>query len=208
MKTKYSVTQESLIVLNEADLVFAAQKGDFEAFNQLVLLYQDRIFVMALQVLGDEDSAKEIVQNIFKIAYISLSRLRKDSFRIWLYRIAINACFDKLHQRNKRSLFSSLDRGSETEERLLPFHVSRNSSILSENEYQRHELEQIVQQALDQLDARQRVVVTLVDLGDCNYHETAQILGISVRTVKSCLTRARLRLLHLLRTSNSIKHHI
>jgi RNA polymerase sigma factor (sigma-70 family) len=204
MNTKYAVTRESIIVLNEADLVFAAQNGDFEAFNQLVLLFQDRIFALALRMLGDEDSAEDIAQNIFMIAYRSLSRFRKGSFRIWLYRITFNACYDELRRRKRRPVLS-LEYQDEAEERLLPFYDLPGPSILPENEYERHELERIVQPALNRLDADQRAVVTLVDLQDLNYQEAAQILGVSVGTVKSRLARARLRLHHLLSTLYSIK---
>jgi len=74
------------------------------------------------------------------------------------------------------------------------------ASVFSRDRVEKHELEQVVQQALNFLDADQRVVVVLVDLQDCDYQEAAQILGIPLGTVKSRLSRARLRLHHLLNT--------
>src|SRR5512135_416087 len=99
--TKYATTFETLTHLNEADLVLAAQKGDLDAFNQIVLSYQDRIFALASRILGDQDSAEDITQNAFLTAYLNLPRFRNGSFRNWLCRIATNACLDEL-RRHKR----------------------------------------------------------------------------------------------------------
>jgi RNA polymerase sigma-70 factor (ECF subfamily) len=73
-------------------------------------------------------------------------------------------------------------------------------STLPEKEYERHEVEQAVQQALNQLDADQRAVIILVDLQDIGYQEAAQILRVLIGTVKSRLARSRLRLRNLLST--------
>ena len=81
MMTSYTGTRESLIGSDETDLVVAAQKGDLEAFNQLVLAYQDRIFNMAVRILDDEESAEDITQNTFLAAYLNLPRFRNGSFR-------------------------------------------------------------------------------------------------------------------------------
>lgn len=197
--TNYVASRESLTGSNEADLVWAAQKGDLEAFNQIVLLYQDRIYALALRILGDEDSAEDITQNTFLTAYRSLPRFRNGSFSSWLYRIATNACYDEIRRRKRHPLLS-LEYEDESEEGLLPFYDLSDANILPEKEFERHELEQTVQQALNRLDADQRAVVVLVDLQEFDYQEAAQILGVPLGTVKSRLARARLRLSHLLGT--------
>ena len=199
--TIYTPTYESFIGMNEADLVLAAQEGDLEAFNQMVLLYQSRIFALALRILGDEDSAEDITQNTFLTAYLKLNRFRNGSFCSWLYRITTNACIDEI-RRHKRYPIQSLEYEDDTEEKLLPSNDFNGFGILPEIEAEKHELEQVVQQALNLLDADQRVVVVLVDLQDCDYQEAAQILGIPLGTVKSRLSRARLRLHHLLKGLN------
>ena len=163
--------------MNEADLIIAAQKGDLEAFNQLVLLYQDMIFGLTSRILGDANSAEDITQDTFLAAYRSLPGFRKGSFRSWLYRIATNACFDELRRRKSHPLLS-LEYEDEAEEILLPIYDLPRSGNLPEKEYERHELKQAVQQAINQLDADQRAVVTLVDLQDFDYQEAAQILGV------------------------------
>ena len=201
MVTRYATTLESSIGLNEADLVRVAQKGDIEAFNQLVRFYQDRIFSLAARILGDEDSAEDITQNTFLTAYLNLPRFRNGSFRSWIYRIATNACYDEL-RRHKRYPVLSLEHEDDAEERLLPLYDFQGQSILPEKEVERHELEQAVQLALSQLDVDRRAAVVLVDLQELTYQEAAQVLGIPVGTVKSRLARGRVGLLQLLGTSS------
>ena len=195
--TEYTTTWASLIGLNEIGLVLAAQKGDLEAFNQLVILYQDRIYNLALRILGDEYLTEDITQNTFLIAYRSLPGFRNGSFRSWLYRITVNACYDELRRRKKHPVLS-LEDEDRTEERLLPLYDFPTPISSPGEEYERLELEEVVQQALSWLDAGQRAVVVLVDLQGFDYIEAAQVLGIPIGTVKSRLARARLRLRHLL----------
>lgn len=197
MMTNYAATRRNLIGLDEASLVCAAQKGDLEAFNQMVLFYQDRIFGLALRILGDEDSAEDITQNAFLTAYRSLPRFRNGSFRSWLYRIATNACYDELRQRKSHPALS-LEDEDEAEERTLPPYDLAGQGMLPEKEVERHESARAIQQALNRLDADQRAVVVLVDVQDFDYQEAAQILGVPIGTVKSRLVRARLRLRQLL----------
>ena len=199
MMTKYATTFETLTHLNEVNLVLAAKKGDLDAFNQIVLSYQDRIFGLASRILGDQDSAEDITQNTFLTAYLNLPHFRNGSFQSWLYRIATNACYDEL-RRNKRRPTMSLDDEDDAEERLLPHYEFLGKNNLPEEESEKHELEQTVQQALNQLDADQRTAVVLVDLQEFDYKDAAQILGVPIGTLKSRLARARLRLRDLLST--------
>jgi RNA polymerase sigma-70 factor (ECF subfamily) len=193
MITKYATTRENLTGLNEADLILAAQKGDLEAFNRIVLLYQDEIFALALRILGDEAAADEITQDTFLAAYRNLSRFRNGSFRLWLCQSVTNACYDELRRRKSHPR-QPLESESGAEEPLLPGDDFSNSSASPEKACEGKEFERQVQQALDLLDADQRVVVVLVDLQNFSYQEAAQILGVPVGTVKSRLTRARLQL--------------
>ncbi len=178
-------------------LVLSAQKGDLRAFNELVLLYQDMIFNLALRILGDEESAEDITQNTFLAASRSLARFRNGSFRSWLYRIATNASYDELRRRKRQPVQSLSDEG-EVEKRLLPFYDFSIKSSLPEYEVERHELDRAIQHALNRLDADQRAVVVLIDLQNLQYWEAAQTLGLPIGTVKSRLARARQQLSRLL----------
>jgi RNA polymerase sigma-70 factor (ECF subfamily) len=191
---------ETSTSLNEDGLVLAARKGDLEAFNQLVILYQDRIYNLALRILGDEDSAEDITQNTFLNAYRGLHRFRMGPFRSWLYRIATNACYDELRRHTKHPVLS-LEYEDEAEERFLPLYDYPVPNNLPEMEVERHELELLVRQSLNRLETNQRAVVVLVDLQNVDYQETAKILGIPIGTVKSRLARGRQRLRYELEAS-------
>jgi RNA polymerase sigma-70 factor (ECF subfamily) len=185
---------------NESELILAARKGDLDAFNQLVLRYQDRIYNLAVRILGDEDDAGDITQNTFLTAYLNLPRFRNDSFRSWLYRIATNACYDIFRQ-HKRHPVMSMENEDLVDEKLFPLDNFSSSNMMPEAEFDRHELEEVVQHALIQLDMDQRAAVILVDQQQFDYREAAQVLGIPIGTVKSRLARARLRLRDILRTN-------
>lgn len=202
VSTSYARPRETTTSEDEVKLVMSAQKGDHEAFNQLVLRYQDMIFNLALRILGDKDSADDITQNTFLTAYLNLPRFRNGSFRSWIYRIATNACYDEYRQ-HKRYPLLSIENEDLVEEKLVPLSDFSNARVLPETEYERRELAHIIQKALDRLDVDQRLVVVLVDQQDFDYQEAAQVLGIPIGTVKSRLARARMRLHELLRASIS-----
>lgn len=190
------MVREDVTGFIDADLVSTAQKGDLEAFNQLVIRYQERIYNLALRILGDEESAEDVTQDTFLKAYRYLHTFRGGSFQIWLYRIATNACYDELRRR-KRHPVLPLEYEDETEESFFPRN-DLQSFNLPEKELERHESERLIRRALNRLDANHRAVVTLVDLQDFDYTEAAQILGIPIGTLKSRLARARVQLCHLL----------
>ncbi len=195
--TSYAVEQSSAGTTNETRLITAARQGDRQAFNHLVLSYQDRIFNLAARILGDDALAEDITQNTFLTAYLNLPRFRDGSFRSWLYRIATNACYDEYRKRKKHSLLS-IESGDVEEDRLSPVFDFSASSVLPEKENDRHELERVIQRGLDKLDQDQRTVVVLIDQQELDYLEAAQVLGVPIGTVKSRLARARMRLRQLL----------
>lgn len=199
MIRQYETIRDSATGFPEADLIKHAQNGEMEAFNRLVISYQDRVFSLSLRILGDEDSAEDITQDTFLSAYHSLPRFRGGSFRSWLYRIATNACLDEIRKRKRRPVMSFEEGEEALDDSSLP-HDFQGSDNLPEKEYERHELEQAIQYALNLLDGNQRAVVVLVDLNGLDYLEAAQILGVPLGTVKSRLARARLQLRHLLIT--------
>ncbi len=183
--------------LREAVLVSATQRGDLEAFNQLVLSYQYRVFSLASRIVGDDDLAEDITQMTFLAAYRNISRFRNGSFRSWLFKIATNACLDEI-RRQKRHPNQSLEYEEDREEKIFPIYDMPIPNPLPEKEYEQRELDQAIQQALSQLDAGRRAVVVLVDLQEFDYQEAAHILGVPIGTVKSRLGRARLQLRQLL----------
>ena len=83
-------------------LVEEALKGNLEAFNELVRIYQDYLFGLVVRVVNDRDAANDAVQEAFFSCYRNLERFRGDSFRSWLTRIALNAATDVLRYKKRR----------------------------------------------------------------------------------------------------------
>ncbi len=177
----------------EPALVSSASKGDLEAFNQLVLKYQDLVYNVARSILGDDDSAEDAAQETFISAFQHVASFRGGSFRSWLLRIATNTCYDFLRAQKRRptvSLYPEDAHGNQIES--APWLADPHPS--AQDKVEADEFSQTVLRWLDELPAQFRSVITLIDLNGIDYVEAAQVLGIPVGTVKSRLARARLRM--------------
>jgi RNA polymerase sigma factor, sigma-70 family len=177
--------------LDEGRLVAAAQRGDLDAFNELVLAYQDRVYNLAYRILGDPAAAEDATQEAFIAAYRHLSTFRGGSFLSWLMRTVANRCYDEL-RRHKRRPTVSWESFGEMDEEANPFLV--NGHPTPEEAAQQAELARFLQAAIVALPPDQRIVLVLSDVEGINYHEIADTVGIPVGTVKSRLARARARL--------------
>src|SRR6266566_1218878 len=102
-------------MIEEASALARARRGDLDAFNDLVVLNQDRIYGLCLRMLTSPQAAEDAVQDAFISAWQNMSRLRGERFRPWLLRIAANLCLDRLRsqaRRPARSLEAALDDGT------------------------------------------------------------------------------------------------
>jgi RNA polymerase sigma-70 factor, ECF subfamily len=97
----------------EADLVRRGQRGDLDAFNEIVDLHQRLVYNLCLRTLGHRAAAEDATQETFISAYRNIRSFRGTSFRAWVMRIAANACTDELRRRGRRPALS-LDASSET----------------------------------------------------------------------------------------------
>ena len=88
--------------MDEQALIRDAQAGDLDAFNTLILHYQDSVYNTALRILGDEDHAADATQEAFISAFKSISSFRGGSFKAWLMRTVTNACYDELRRQKRR----------------------------------------------------------------------------------------------------------
>ncbi|UCE00306.1 MAG: sigma-70 family RNA polymerase sigma factor [Chloroflexota bacterium] len=179
--------------MDEAALIRDAQRGDLEAFNRLILAYQDLIYNQAYRVLGDYQSADDATQEAFISAYKNLRSFRGGSFRAWLLRIVTNACYDEL-RRQKRRPTTSLEPVDDTGEEIESPRWIADPGELPEDTVLRAELGQAIQNCLDKLSLEFRVVVLLIDIQGMDYSEAASVIGKPLGTVKSRLARARNRM--------------
>jgi RNA polymerase sigma-70 factor (ECF subfamily) len=180
---------------DDEHLVRAAQRGDLEAFNLLVLRYERAVFNVCLRLLRDVASAEDVTQESFVKAWQSIASVRGDSIRPWLFRIATNRCYDLLRVRGRRPA-ASLD--AEPFEIEPVWSTQSPSDEAPEAHALRRELSIHIERALASLPEDQRTVVLLVDVHGCDYHEVAATTGAALGTVKSRLSRGRARLRQIL----------
>lgn len=177
--------------MDETQLIAAARNGDLDAFNELVLAYQDRVYNLAYRILGDPASAEDATQEAFISAYRHLPTFRGGSFLSWLMRTVVNRCYDELRRRQRRPTVSWESFGDMDEE-ANPFLV--NGHPTPEEAAQQAELTDLLQRAITSLPPDQRVVLVLSDVEGLDYAAIAEAVGIPLGTVKSRLARARARL--------------
>lgn len=179
--------------MDEAALINAAQHGDLQAFNRLVLAHQERVFNLTFRILGEMEAAEDAAQETFIAAFRGLNRYRGGSFKAWLLRIATNACYDELRRRQRRPTVP-LEPVNEDDELVESPAWIADTGELPEEAAERQELKRAIQLCLDDLPLEFRTVVALVDLQGLDYLEAAQAIHKPVGTVKSRLARARQRL--------------
>lgn len=175
------------------ELVRQSCAGNREAFDTLVLRYEQRLYRTALGITGNTADAEEVVQETFLRAFEHLDQFRGDAkFQTWLTQIVLNTARMKL-RKNHANLWESLDEPQVTDEGVLP----RDVAEWRENPEQklgRKELEELLHQALRGLPPGYREVVVLRDVQLLSTQETAELLGLSIANVKTRLLRARLQL--------------
>jgi RNA polymerase sigma-70 factor (ECF subfamily) len=173
---------------DETTLVRAAQRGSIDAFNELILHYQSRVYNLAYHIMHDPAAADDATQEAFISAYRSLKRFRGGSFRAWLLRIVTNACYDEL-RRHKRRPHVSWDDFGDMDEEANPHLVDGGPK--PEESIQQQELRTLLERAIAKLPEHQRTTLVLVDRLGLSYEEAAETMGVALGTVKSRLARAR-----------------
>ena len=179
--------------MDESALIHAAQHGELDAFNQLVLTYQDSLFNTALRIMSDEDLAADATQEAFLSAFKNITSYRGGSFRAWLLRTVTNACYDELRRRQRRPS-TPLEPVSVNSDDLDSPRWMADPGSSPEEQFDRDELDHAIQHCLDDLPPEFRSVVVLADVQGLDYGEVAEALRAPLGTIKSRLARARLRL--------------
>jgi RNA polymerase sigma-70 factor (ECF subfamily) len=183
-----------------SDGVLAQQilAGDQQAFETLVQRYSTPLFSFIYRFLGDYDQACDVSQQVFLQLYLSLPTLRtSDPLRAWLFQVARNRCLDEL--RRKHAIhFSELESTSDEEE-LSPLAALPDTSPLPEELAERHDLQECLQRAIEELPPKFRSVVLLRYAGQLSFSEIGQVLAMPEATAKTYFQRAK----PLLRTALS-----
>jgi RNA polymerase sigma-70 factor (ECF subfamily) len=189
---------------DEDQLIVRSQHGDVEAFNQLVVSYQQTAYGAVYRLVGNVDVAADITQDAFIAAFRNIQSFRAgSSFRSWLLRIASNLACDH-YRRTQRHPQESLDELSDDDE----LHSASELSALVETSREhdpeavvlKQELQELIQRGLQLLPLQQRVAVVLCDIEGLSYDEIAAATETTLGTVRSRIARGRARLRNYLDT--------
>lgn len=180
-------------------LVEKAKAGDFAAFEELVAAHQERVYRLALRMVGTESDAQEVVQDALLSAWRNLQKFEgKSQFGSWLYRIAANAALMMLRTRRRHPQVSMEDvtalGADEAGTNGFGAAAGDDWSKRPDDQLQSTELRAAIQAAVDELPESSRAVFLVRDVEGLSTEETAEALGLSVPAVKTRLHRARLSL--------------
>jgi RNA polymerase sigma-70 factor (ECF subfamily) len=182
----------------ESTLIEKSIAGDVASFEALISKYNRYIYNIAYRMMGDEEDAKDMSQEALIKAFRAIRNFKMEAnFSTWLYRIVINTCKDELRKRKEQMISLDAPIGERTTlADILPEDEAANPILV----YEKSELKNMVEQALDQLSEDGKHVVILKDLLGYSYEEIGQMLEIPIGTVRSRLNRNRLALKKILQT--------
>jgi RNA polymerase sigma-70 factor (ECF subfamily) len=173
------------LFVKDAELVRLLQSGDMGAFDQLFNRHKELVYNVARKMMGNEDDALDLLQEVFLRAYQKIGKFEPNpaSFSTWLYRLTVNLCIDELRKRKKSATIVPLEEG-----------LSEMQADTSEDNAISRDVERQVYKALDSLKEKERAIVILKDLEGLTYKEIAEVFKCSVGRVKSRLHEARQKL--------------
>jgi RNA polymerase sigma-70 factor (ECF subfamily) len=180
--------------MDETQLINRALHGNLDAFDQLVLAYQDMAYFLAYRILDDADAAADAAQMAFIAAYCGLAGYRGGSFKAWLMRMVTNICYDEVRRRRRKPTVAIEPVDSRTSEEVESPAWLADRNPAPEQQVEMRELAVVIQDCIQKLPLEFRAIVILVDVQGFDYSETSQAVGRLLGTVKSRLARARLRL--------------
>jgi len=168
-----------------------------DSFDVLVSMYSERAFAVAFGVMGNKHDASDMVQEAFIKVYKNINKFNfQSAFNTWLHRIVKNSCIDELRKRKKGtvvSLDATMDSGDGEYSMQIPDDSPGIQEIL-----EREENQKFVWDALSELKENHRIVLVLADIKGYDYTEVSEMIGVPVGTVKSRISRARIKLAEII----------
>lgn len=175
-----------MMQIDQADLVEAAKGGDRSAFDELVKTSYADVYTLAYRLTGNQEDARDVVQDTYLRAYKGLKRFRGDAqFSTWIYRITAN-CASTYMAKGRRQRHDDLDENDQL--------IDERPEFDPESRADAAILRDRVEAALEQLPDKLRSVVVLRDIYDLTHEDIADQLGITVPAAKVRLHRARRKL--------------
>ncbi len=185
----------------ERAIVRRAQDGDQSAYEELVKIHQHRVLAVIGGILRGSEDVEDVAQQALAKAYFSIRRFdMRSAFGTWLYKIAVNECWDYLRKKKVRRLVYEADLSEEQQRKMdaAPEH-SFGSSSLREDTARRLEQRQLIDRLLGQLGEKDQLMLVMKEVEGFSVEEIGEILGLNVNTVKVRLFRARGRLMETYR---------
>jgi RNA polymerase sigma-70 factor (ECF subfamily) len=154
-------------------------EGDVTAFDELMRVHEDRVFAICLRMMTDRDAALDATQDVFLTVFRKADRYKEQAaFSTWLYRVAVNTCYDHLRRRKRKRTTS------------LPEYFDP-ADPRGEDPFTAVELRPDIETALATLSPEFRAAIVLVDLNGMSLEGASEALDIPIGTVKSRVFRAR-----------------
>ena len=180
----------------EEQWIEKAKQGDPQAFEELVLKYQDKIYTLAVRMVRDREEAADLAQEAFIRAWQNLGSFQgNSSFGTWLHRLATNVCLDHLRKQARRQeIATSVSLDDENSGWTEPVDVTQDP----QRRLEQSQLRQAVEQGLEQLPEHHRRALVMREIAGLSYQEIAGELGVDLGTVKSRIARARMNLRKIL----------
>ena len=179
------------MTVTETELIINAQKGNIEAFESLIYKYDKNVLSLALKYVNNRDDAKDIYQEVFLRVFKGLKKFQfKSEFSTWLFRITTNVCLTHSSKTRKKK-FVSINEETENDEHSneilqLPDEVNETPDKLAESS----EIKNIVNNALEFLSPKQKMIFTLKHYEGYKIREIAEIMECGEGTVKKTLFEA------------------
>jgi RNA polymerase sigma-70 factor, ECF subfamily len=180
---------------SDAELIERCRRGEVEEFRLLVKRYQDRVYNLAFRLLGSSEDARDAAQDTFIRVFSALPRFEVDRpFAPWLFRIATNACYGRLRERQPPMVFLDALAVEEADTLLAASTAVRSGTGDPQEELARSLRDEEIRRAVLALPEPYRTAALLRFMEEMSYDEIAQALEMPLGTVKTCLHRARRRL--------------
>jgi RNA polymerase sigma-70 factor (ECF subfamily) len=178
--------------LNDQHYINLVIGGDTHAFAVLVDRYKNLVFTLSLKMLKNREEAEEVSQDAFIKVYKSLPKFKSESkFSTWLYKVAYNACLDRLRSKKRVTPLISMDNFAEQEVRCFV-------NVL--NTIEERERKQMIQNCLNSLPGEDSFLLTLYYFQENSLKEISKIMGINENNLKIKLYRSRIKLAGILKT--------
>jgi len=192
---------ESPAAVDERALVRQAQAGEVAAYEKLLAKHQQRVFAVVGGILRRREDIEDVAQQVFVKAYFSLKRFDlRSAFGTWLYKIAVNECWDYLRKKKVRRLVYEADLSEEQTRHLASAsEQSLGAGRPREDSEKRTEQRELIERLLVELDETDRLMLVMKEIEGFSVEEIGEILGINVNTVKVRLFRARGKLVEVYR---------